>query len=441
MDALPVHDTIPETYSLYLPTYFSTDQQWPLLLIFDLSGKGQQALSMFVQAAEEEGYVLAAPQARDTVTLANNMEKTTRAVQRIMDILPINKSRIYTAGAGAGGRYANLVPILSKDVSGVISIGANITNTELLNIKRPFHFIGIVNKTNYNYPGLLATERILERYRYPNQILIHTKDKEWPDPPYLKRSLQLLSLVSMRKRSIPRDSVYIEKVYQEDLSRANQLKNSMQLLLAEQYMGEMMGIYGGIKNLDSLRMVQRDIRRNKLYKSMKRSENAAFLKESLLKEDYLYYMDEDLVTYNFNNLGWWNFQRSEITKFIEGSNRFERDMGHRLLGYINALAEDNIDIVESDVLIDEDALAFLYMLKTILEPENFDFYMKIISLSSKNEDYGTALFYLEEALKKGFSDMDKLYALEHTALLRIDPKFNKLVSQYLKDARYNIKEQ
>lgn len=237
------------------------------------------------------------------------------------------------------------------------------------------------------------------------------------------------------------DSALIERSYQEDVRHANRLKSSMRLLMAEQYLGEMMGIYGWYKNLDSLRLVQREIRRNKLYKSMKRAENAAFLKESLLKEDYLYYMDEDLVTYNFNNLGWWNFQRSEINKFIEGSSKAERDMGYRLLGYINALAEDNIDIVQSEDLIDEDALAFLFMLKTILEPDNFDFYMRIISLSSKNEDFGTALFYLEEALKKGFNDKDTLYGLEHTALLRINPKFNKLVSQYLKDARYNIKEQ
>ncbi|MEX0362232.1 MAG: alpha/beta hydrolase, partial [Allomuricauda sp.] len=348
---------------------------------------------------------------------------------------------IYTAGAGSGGRYANLVPILSKDVSGAISIGASITNTELLSIRRPFHFIGIVNKKDYNYPGLLSVKKILDRYRFPNQVLIHSGDKLWPDPDYLKRSLRLFTLAAMRKQLVARDSSYIEGAYNSDVTHAGRLKNSLKLLMAEQYLGEMMGVYGAYKNLDSLRMVQRDIRRNKMYRSMKRSESAAFLKESLLKEDYLYYMEEDLLAYNFNNLGWWNFQRTEINKFIEGSNKAEKDMGHRLLGYINALAEDNIDIVQSEDLIDEDALAFLFMLKTILEPDNFDFYMKIISLSSKNEDFGTALFYLEEAFKRGFSDKETLYGLEHTALLRINPKFNKLVSEYLKDARYNIKEQ
>ena len=131
---------------------------------------------------------------------------------------------------------------------------------------------------------------------------------------------------------------------------------------------------------------------------------------------------------------------TELDKFLEGTNPYEKQMGNRLKGYVNALAEDNIDIVQSEDLIDEDALAFLYMLKTVLEPENFDFYLKVVSLSAKNEDFGTALFYLEEALKKGFKDTDKLHSLEHTALLRIDPKFNEMVSKYLKDARYQVKE-
>ncbi len=441
LDAVPVHDSIPETFSLYLPTSFSTDKQWPLLLVFDLKGKEKQALSMFVLAAEKEGYVLAAPQVFDSLSLSNNILKTNRAAQRIMDLLPIHKSRVYTAGASSGARFASLVPIFIKEVHGAISIGASITNTDLINVKRPFHFIGIVNKRNYNYPDLLTVERILDRYRFPNQVLLYQGEREWPDVSYLRKSMKLFTLAAMARKLAPKDSLYLNEAFEEDIVKANQLKNSGKLLMAEQHLGEMTGIYGAHKNLDSLRLVLREIRRNKTFRIMKRAENAAFLKESLLKEDYLYFMEEDLLAHNFNNLGWWSYQMTEINKFLEGPNRHEKEMGYRLQGYVNALAEDNIDLTKSEALIDEDALAFLYMLKTILEPQNFDFYLKIISLSAKNEDFGTALFYLEEAFKKGFTDGEKLYSLEDTALLRIDPKFNKLVSQYLKEARYKIKEQ
>lgn len=441
LDALPVNDSIPDTFSLYLPTDFTTEKKWPLLLIFDLEGKEKQALSMFVQAAEQEGYVLVAPRVLDSVSLSDSMIKAGMVLNKVASMLPIHGERVYTAGASSGARFANLVPIFLKNVKGVISISSSIANTELLNVKRPFHFIGITNKNDFNFTEMLVAKKVLDRFRFPNQVLLYEEQTEWPDIKYLKKSMQLFTLAAMAKGFVAKDSAYIEKAFNEDVIKVNKLKNSQRLLLAERYLSEMMSIYGAHKNLDSLRQVQKNVRKDQRFRTMRRTENAAFFKESLLKEDYQYYIEEDVIAHNFNNLGWWNYQKSEIDKFISGSNIYEKEMGNRLLGYINALAEDNIDFVKSEALIDEDALALLYMLKTILEPQNFEFYLETISLSAKNEDFGTALFYLEEALKNGFEDADRLYKLEGTALLRITPKFNKLVEQYLKDARYEIIEE
>ena len=81
------------------------------------------------------------------------------------------------------------------------------------------------------------------------------------------------------------------------------------------------------------------------------------------------------------------------------------------------------------------------MVKTITAPKVFDSYLKIISDSAKYEDFGTALFYLEELLKNGYKDKSVLYSLEHTALLRITPEYNKIIDTYLNDARYDIIEE
>ena len=252
---------------------------------------------------------------------------------------------------------------LSKEVKGALSIGASIANVELLSPKRPFHFIGISNKNNYNYTSMRAMKKVLDRFRFPNQLLLYPQSKDWPEPNYLTKALQYFTLQAMRKRAIPTDSSYVQKVYEADLDKINELKSLKKFLLAEQHMVEMMSIYGIYKNLDSLRTVQKELRKDKIFKGMKRGENAAMLKESLLKEDYQYYLEEDVITHNFNNLGWWNYQMAELDKFAKGVNPYEKEMGNRLRGYVNALAEDNVDIIQSEALIDEDALAFLYELK------------------------------------------------------------------------------
>ena len=439
IENLPINDSIENTYSIYVPKAFSMDKKWPLLVVTDTEGNEKKALSMFTIAAEEEGYVLAAPKLIDSISLTKNMVITGQAIQKVTSLLPIHVDRIYAAGEDAGGQFASLVPVLINGVRGTMSIGASLANSELINVKKPFHFVGVVNKENFNYPFMLTDTKLLDRYKFPNQVLLYDGNGEWPGVSYLAKAMQLFTLDAMGRKWIPQDSSYIERAYQEDLEKINQLKGIGDLLWVEQHMTEMMSIYGIFKNMDSLRTVQRDLRRDRDYKTMKRAENAAFLKESMLKEDYQYYMEEDVYTYNFNNLGWWNHQMGEIDKFISGSKPYERQMGHRLKGFVNALAEDNINIVASEEVVDEDALAFLYMLKTILEPDNFEYYFKTISLSAKNDDFGTSLFYMEELLKKGFKDREKLYSLEDTALLRITPEFNELVSKYLEDARYDIK--
>ncbi|AEM69448.1 hypothetical protein Murru_0394 [Allomuricauda ruestringensis DSM 13258] len=439
IDNLSVNDSTKNTYSLYIPKTFSMDEKWPLLMVFDAEGNEKKALSMFVLAAEKEGYVLAAPKLMDSISLTKNMVVAGQAIQKVASLLPIHNDRIYAAGEDSGGQFASLVPILINGVNGAMSIGASLSNSELINVKKPFHFIGMVSKENFNYPFMLTDTKLLDRYKFPNQVLLFDGNGNWPGVTYLQKGMQLFTLDAMGRKWIPMDSTYVEKAYQDDLEKVNQLKNIGDLLWAEQYMTEMMSMYGALKNTDSLRSVQKDLRRDRSFKTMKRAENAAFLKESMLKEDYQFYMEEDVYTHNFNNLGWWNHQMGEIEKFISGSKPYERQMGHRLKGFVNALAEDNISIIASEKVVDEDALAFLYMLKTILEPDNYEYYLKTISLSAKNDDFGTSLFYLEELLKKGFKDKEKLYDLENTALFRITPEFNELVSKYLKDARYDIK--
>ena len=132
---------------------------------------------------------------------------------------------------------------------------------------------------------------------------------------------------------------------------------------------------------------------------------------------------------------------SEIKKHLASPEPLEREMGKRLLGFLNALIEDNLDLELYQNPVNEEALSFLWMVKTITSPKEYKNYLSIISDSAKHEDFGTALFYLEELLKNGYTNTTELYALEHTALFRITPEFNTIVDKYLQGARYDIIEE
>ncbi|MFK7811421.1 MAG: alpha/beta hydrolase [Maribacter sp.] len=437
IDAIPVNDSISESFALYLPTSFDVSKKWPVVFVFDMQGRSKQALSMFVNAAEEQGYILAASNnLHDSITISKNVIITSRMANRLYSILPIKRKRSYTAGFSGGARLASLVPIFVKEIQGVISIGAAIANEDVLSSKNKFHFIGIVGIEDYNYVPMKNSQKMLNKLKFPNQLIEFEGGHEWPKTKNIVKAMEYFTLIAMGNGIEPKIDSFVIRTFNKNLGEVSALLTSKKHLMANNHLNEMMGVYRNLKNVDSLKESSKTLRKTRSYRGNNRLQNAAFLKEYLKKGDYEYYLEEDVATYNFNNLGWWKYQIDELAKYENNINLFEKQMGRRLKAYLDALIADNIDIVKATTPIDEEALLFLWMVETISEPKNYSPYLKIISLSSKVEDYSTALFYLEELLKNGYTNKSELYALENTALLRIAPEFNEVVAKYLKEARY-----
>ncbi len=442
IDSIRVHDSIPESFALYLPTNFENTGKWPVIFVFDMEGRGKQALGMFREASEKQGYILAASNnSNDSLSISQNIRIANRMFKKVYSLFSIHKSRTYTAGFSSGAKLASIVPTFIKHIEGVISCGSAIPNTELLNSRNPFHFLGIVGKEDFNYTEMLNVRKILNKMKFPNHLLVFDRGHEWPNPDYLEKAMEVLTLASMVKGDIPKDEAFVKEIFKRNLDEINGLIASKKLIRAHDLLGENISVYRMHMNVDSLKERKKMIKKDRLYRTLKRNENNIFFRESFIKDEYRFNLWEDLSALNYNNLGWWNYQMGEIKKYEKKASLAERQMGKRLLGYLNALVEDNIDIEKAEYLVNEEAVSFLYMLKTITDPKDYTSYLKIISDSANYEDYGTALFYLEELLKNGYKDKAELYALEHTALLRITPEFNKIVDKYLKDARYDIIEE
>ena len=430
-----------ETFAMYLPKDFELRKNWPMVLVCDMQGLGKRAVSMFVNAAEEQGYVLVASNAiHDSISISNNVLIANRLLKSVNELISLDKHRVYSAGFSSGGRFAAILPSFIKGFRGVVSLGAAIPNHELLSGKNTFHFIGIVGNEDYSYPDMLKARTTLKRLKFPNRLWVFNGGHQWPEPQYIEKAFSAITLLAMSKGHTPKDTLFVKEAYEKDLDDLKDPIKAKDLVSAYDHMNEIISTYQLHLSMDSLQTERKTLRKNKEYRAQRRDENAALFKETLMRDEYQYNLLEDIGSLNYNNLGWWNYQIEELKKY-EKKPLAERKMGVRLLSYLNALIEDNIDIESAEDPINDEVLSYLWMLKTITEPDNVTYYLKIISDSAKYEDFGTSLFYLEELLKRGYEDKATLYGLEHTALLRITPEYNELISKYLKDARYEIIEE
>src|SRR5690606_26945025 len=222
--------------------------------------------------------ILMFPMISDSLSVTDNMIKIGESLEQTLAILPVQGDRIYAAGEGVSGRFSTLLPTFFKEVQGVVSIGANMANMEVLDAKRPFHFIGIVAKDDHDYPNLLMDSKLLNSMGFPNQILLHDGLGDWPAASYLEKALQLFDLSAMGRGRLTNDPPLVARAYQEDLAKLDLLKNRGELLWMNQYMGEMLSIYRVHMNTDSLRRAKRALGRDKQFKAMERNRDAAFAK-------------------------------------------------------------------------------------------------------------------------------------------------------------------
>ncbi len=448
-DSIKVNDSIPDTFAVYLPSYYEPSGKWPVLFAVDMEGRAKQIVQFFQSVAEKEGFIIAASHnIHDSLSIVQNTLVMNRMFNKVFTLFPIHKKRTYTAGLGEGAQFATIIASLIRPVEGVISCGAGIPYKELLDPRNPFQFIGVVGRSDYNFNSLFedfdatpARKRGEGKAQLVDYLMVFKGGEEWPPPSYLERAFEILNLKSMSNGDIRRDSSYVQGIYNRNSAKVTELVDGGDFLGASFLLDEMQTKFRNLLDLEELKKREQLLLREREYKNQLRQLKRFFQKEYFIREEYDYNLNDDVLTLNYNNLGWWNYQMGEIEKFKESSDPLEKEMGERLDGFLNALVEDNIELERAQNPVNEEALSYLWMVKTITAPMEFDNYLNIISDSSKYEDFGTALFYLEELLKRGFKDKAKLYALKNTALLRITPEFNQIIEKYFEDARYDLPDE
>lgn len=194
---------------------------------------------------------------------------------------------------------------------------------------------------------------------------------------------------------------------------------------------------------DELRAARKEVRQ------VKRYQRAL---ENTLEEKELFFsfaLMEDLDKRNFDNLGWWQYQYNQYQTIISDTllatpfNSLKIVFAKKSVTMMRVLLSNTYELEANrpSAFRDIPAVVFLLMLRTIVNPTDYIAYLSVISYSSKVEDYGTALFYLEEAFKNGFNNLDLLLSLPATGLLRIMPEYQALLEVYLKNGFYGIREE
>src|SRR5262245_29732887 len=113
-----------QSYAVYLPSNYSGERAWPLLMGFHPAARGRAIVDTYREAAERYGYVVAGSNNSRNGPWEVSMAAVRALSADIEQRLSIDPNRLYLTGHSGGTRVAMQVALDSKVVAGVIASSA-----------------------------------------------------------------------------------------------------------------------------------------------------------------------------------------------------------------------------------------------------------------------------------------------------------------------------
>ena len=437
MDSIQVNDSLSQSFSIYLPSSFQPNEKFPVLFVFDPEGRARAAAQLFKPAAEQQGFIIVSSNTPFTgKPLSENISTAGGLVKDVLSRLPVDLSQVVVAGLSEGAQVASALPAVFEDLLGVLAIGGQQVNFATMEESDAFTFVGIAGDEDYSSYGLPVAVQNFRELGFPTALYIFDGADEWPNPELINSALGSITLQAMKDGKRPVDEELVESLYRNDLDFVNRLLSRERYLDASWLLGLFQNKYEDLVDISLLEDKLNQLQGSRNFEQAAELQMELRRKESRLVEDFIYYFNEDVATANFQNLGWWNYQKLQLDKMAVSVNESEADMGARLISLLRELAAaKHVELEDADDASLESKL-LAAMIHTVFDQNNFDAYKEVISLSAKDGDFDTALFYLEEMLKNGYDDLEELYEIEGTLGLKLTPEFNWLIKKYLGTARY-----
>jgi pimeloyl-ACP methyl ester carboxylesterase len=210
-----------QTYALYLPSHYTKDREWSLILAFDPRGRGRTPLEQYQAAAEKYGYIVAGSNVSRNgppqVSLDAAQAMWTDAVSRFT----VNPKRTYAAGFSGGARIAMKVAIDSGQIAGVFASSAGFPpghrRSEL-----KFAVFGTMGTEDFNY---LEMRQFDQELATPHRVTLFQGSHQWLPTELAMDAVEWMEVQAMKTGRNPRNEALLNEIFAKRAARASAQKD------------------------------------------------------------------------------------------------------------------------------------------------------------------------------------------------------------------------
>jgi dienelactone hydrolase len=241
-----------QSYALYLPSNYSPDRQWPLILSSDPAARGSVPLELQKEAAEKLGYVLAASNNSRNGPWKPYFEATEATFTDIQTRVSIDPRRVYFAGFSGGARASSQMALRCKCTAGVLLSGAGFSNRQSLATDAPFPVYSAVGVWDFNYSEVIPLQHALAKAGYPHWLRVFEGSHEWAPAAVVEEALAWFQIQAMKSQREPRDQPFIDAQFSKMRARANSFEQGGDLLAAWRVYAQVAAAFETLSDVSAL---------------------------------------------------------------------------------------------------------------------------------------------------------------------------------------------
>jgi poly(3-hydroxybutyrate) depolymerase len=216
-------------YALYLPSAYTPDRAWSVLMAFHPSARGRAMVDKYRAAAEQYDYIVAG----SNTSRNGPWSVSAAAVQAMSSDLgrrfSIDAERIYLTGMSGGARVAMQVALGSNTIAGVIASSAGFPDSQPRR-SVPFAVYGTAGTDDFNYVEMRMLDRALTS---PHRLAIFSGGHTLPTDAVAVEAIEWMELQAVKSGRRSRDDELLDRLItrrRQSIDLSNTPANTVRLL-------------------------------------------------------------------------------------------------------------------------------------------------------------------------------------------------------------------
>jgi hypothetical protein len=421
-----------QKYALYLPSQYNLPAKFPVIAIFDPSGRGTVAIKGFRIAAEKYGYILVCSYNSKNGPLNDNFEAAGAVFEDIFSRFSIDNKRVYTAGFSGGSRFALALASTNDFITGVIGCGAGLPNDPRLypTGRSVFAYFGTAGFRDMNYLDMFD---LMEFFRTKTQVTSYLRTfeggHEWPSPDILQEAIEWMNLQAMKKNEIKTDTAFVSYLYNKTTLSVEKLSSMGNVFDAERYTRYAVRDFSGLKKVNSFSESLSKTDQSKIFRDASREWQNITSKEREMEERFISSIKGTILSGSVPDtlITWWRNEVISLKSIRDKAKPESSQMASRLLNFVSIFCyEQGSSYYKQNYF---DISSFFFEVCTLSDSENMNTYLSFAKSLAGQKKKREALNQLERAVSHGLTDRRSIENEPVFTNLRNEEKYRTIVGR------------